>query len=240
MQDPRGKEINGIYTRDRVLKIAEELFFTQGFFETSMREIAHAAHVTPTAIYRHFVNKEAVLKEIIDPVVTEFWSTYEAACAQFIQNLKDPDRNAYVIRELFTHDDTFWVLSLIDQHPKHWDFILFKSAGTPYKTFVDKLIDRETEITFECIKIATTYNRYARMITYDEIRIIIESHMHTCFRTHHGAFPRNIRTRAFSTSARMMSHFFAELILPEDQAADFKNRQMLFAHDVSIHEREVL
>lgn len=239
-RDPRGKEIDGIYTRERVLNIAEELFFTQGYSETSMREIARAACVTPTAIYRHFAGKEAVLKDIIDPVITEFWNMYETACAQFIQNLKDPQRKDEVLRELFTHDDTFWVLSLIDQHPKHWDFILFKSTGTPYETFVDELIDRETEITFECIKIAAAHNRYARMITYEEIRVLIESHMHTCFRTNHSSFPNNVKIRAFSTSARMMSHFFAELILPEDEVADFKNQQMLFAHDISVREKEVV
>lgn len=44
--------------RERVLSEARELFFTLGYADVSMREIADAAEMTQAALYYHFRNKE--------------------------------------------------------------------------------------------------------------------------------------------------------------------------------------
>ena len=50
--------------RSRILDAARELFVECGYDATTMRAIADRIEFTPTAIYHHFANKEALLHEI--------------------------------------------------------------------------------------------------------------------------------------------------------------------------------
>jgi len=60
----------------RVLETALELFSSQGFGATSMRQIAEASGISVGNLYHHFPNKEAIFKRLID----DYWSL-----------LRDPD-----------------------------------------------------------------------------------------------------------------------------------------------------
>jgi AcrR family transcriptional regulator len=51
-------------TRSRIQDIARDLFVEQGYEATTMRAIADRLEFTPTAIYHHFENKEALLHEV--------------------------------------------------------------------------------------------------------------------------------------------------------------------------------
>ena len=54
------------HTADRILRAARTLFEREGAAGVSMRRVATAVGVTPMAIYRHFPNREALLKRIGD------------------------------------------------------------------------------------------------------------------------------------------------------------------------------
>jgi AcrR family transcriptional regulator len=51
-------------TRERILGAARELFGSWGYEAVTMREIARKIEYTPTAIYFHFQDKEALLREL--------------------------------------------------------------------------------------------------------------------------------------------------------------------------------
>jgi AcrR family transcriptional regulator len=51
-------------TRQRILDAAREMFVELGYDATTMRAIADRIEYTPTAIYHHFRNKEALLAEL--------------------------------------------------------------------------------------------------------------------------------------------------------------------------------
>jgi AcrR family transcriptional regulator len=51
-------------TRERILDAAREMFVQLGYEATTMRAIANRIEYTPTAIYHHFRNKEALLTEL--------------------------------------------------------------------------------------------------------------------------------------------------------------------------------
>ena len=51
-------------TRQRILDAAREMFVRHGYEATTMRAIAEKIEYTPTAIYHHFENKEALLTEL--------------------------------------------------------------------------------------------------------------------------------------------------------------------------------
>lgn len=74
--------------RDRILRVALELFTEQGYDGTSLREIAERLNVTKAALYYHFKSKEALLlslmeelKESIDALVD--WAREQEFSAEF-------------------------------------------------------------------------------------------------------------------------------------------------------------
>lgn len=52
--------------REKILEAARELFVKEGYEAVSMRKIADRIEYSPTAIYFHFKDKEALLKELCD------------------------------------------------------------------------------------------------------------------------------------------------------------------------------
>ena len=53
-----------VETRQQILDAAREMFVVHGYEATTMRAIAERIEYTPTAIYHHFRNKEALLAEL--------------------------------------------------------------------------------------------------------------------------------------------------------------------------------
>ncbi len=52
-------------TRERILDAARKMFVRHGYEATTMRAIADKIEYTPTAIYHHFRNKQALLTELV-------------------------------------------------------------------------------------------------------------------------------------------------------------------------------
>jgi TetR/AcrR family transcriptional regulator, acrAB operon repressor len=69
-------EAKSLDSRDEILKAAISLFAGRGFHETSMSEVARAAHVSKALIFWHFKTKEelfmAVLSRVLEPYVIDF------------------------------------------------------------------------------------------------------------------------------------------------------------------------
>jgi AcrR family transcriptional regulator len=59
-------------TRERILHQARELLLSRGFGGFSMRALAQGVGVTPTALYRHFADKDALLAELVDEGFSTF------------------------------------------------------------------------------------------------------------------------------------------------------------------------
>lgn len=52
--------------REKILDAARDLFVNEGYEAVSMRKIADRIEYSPTAIYLHFKDKEAVMRELCD------------------------------------------------------------------------------------------------------------------------------------------------------------------------------
>lgn len=57
-------------TQEKILRAARKLLEKEGAQAVSMRRVAEAVGITPMAIYRHFANREALLKRISDDAFT--------------------------------------------------------------------------------------------------------------------------------------------------------------------------
>ncbi len=107
-------------TRDKILDAARELFYEHGYYATSTRVIARDAGVNEVTLFRHFGNKEELLKAIIQVDYGE------------IDTFKDfifPEEESQNIRE----DLTLMLQTLHDQVSKNrkiisiiWDLNMSK------------------------------------------------------------------------------------------------------------------
>lgn len=64
VRDRRARERDG--TRARIMDAARRMFAAEGFDAVSMRRIAEAIEYSPTAIYVHFKDKDALFRAICD------------------------------------------------------------------------------------------------------------------------------------------------------------------------------
>jgi AcrR family transcriptional regulator len=71
--------------RSAILDAARELFVERGVEATTMREIARRIDYSPTAIYLHFKDKEALIRELCD---TDFLTLAQEL--QAIERIADP------------------------------------------------------------------------------------------------------------------------------------------------------
>lgn len=93
--------------RDRILRVAAELFLTGGYAETSIRNIADAVEMRPASIYHHFSSKDALLAEILDIGMDAVTTAFEAASEATSGTASGLDRlEAHVgahLQALFAH-----------------------------------------------------------------------------------------------------------------------------------------
>ena len=66
-------------TPEKILRAARKLFEKEGAGAVSMRRVAEAVGITPMAIYRHFANREALLKRISDDAFAEVAAQWQQA-----------------------------------------------------------------------------------------------------------------------------------------------------------------
>jgi len=59
-------------TKDLILQASKEEFILNGYNNASLRNIALKCHISATAIYRHFKNKEEIFNAVIEPLITYF------------------------------------------------------------------------------------------------------------------------------------------------------------------------
>src|SRR5262245_46461386 len=93
--------------RTRILDAARDLFAAEGYDAVSMRKIADAIEYSPTAIYAHFADKAALMRELC----REDFGKMNAANAEALA-VEDPVER---IRQLGQHYIRFAVT-----HPNHF------------------------------------------------------------------------------------------------------------------------
>ena len=53
-------------TKERILRIALELFAQNGYLGTSMNDIAGQLGITKAALYKHYASKQEILDKIVE------------------------------------------------------------------------------------------------------------------------------------------------------------------------------
>ena len=120
-------------TKDLILKVSKEEFILRGYDNASLRIIAKRCHISATAIYRHFQNKEEIFEAVIEPFINHF-----NQMTKYIENTDNEYLKNEKVSEIwdFEHDGSFQynllfgefndLVKLIVMERKKWfkDFIV--------------------------------------------------------------------------------------------------------------------
>ena len=104
----------GERTRREILDAAKELFLSQGYTATTMRQVARAVGITPGAIYNHFPGKDEIFGTLIQEVAPyeQLFALLREIEADQLENLL---REAFRgVMELLTDHQDYIRLALID------------------------------------------------------------------------------------------------------------------------------
>ena len=71
--------------KDKIIRFAQQKFFSEGFYKTTMDEISRELQISKKTIYKFFPSKEKLVEEITDCML------YDANCE--IETITDSDEN---------------------------------------------------------------------------------------------------------------------------------------------------
>ena len=105
----------GAATRQRILAVAMELFSTQGYAGTSIRDITLAMGMTKASLYYYFESKEQILEAVTEPLRLEMEelmartvASPKPAPAELLTDLVDVlSRHALLLTTLFNDPSAF-------------------------------------------------------------------------------------------------------------------------------------
>ncbi len=164
---------NGIETKNMILSVSKQLFFDNGFKETSIRTIAKEANISSGTIYKHFENKEAILDEILLPHIDKLWDIFESILKDFEQRL-EKSKTKEDIRALVMNESYEITYNYMKKNPEIWYFIFFNSKGTKYDMFFYKVVDWEVKKTLMMLEKIDKEKRYLSMVSDVEIYFLVE------------------------------------------------------------------
>ncbi len=157
-------------TKARILEVSRDLFFSKGFHETSIREIAKAVGISSGAIYKHFDNKENILYEIVEPHVSNWWKVCDSETAIFKENIIRFKKNEIGFEQLANNEAI-------------WKFIFLYSKGTKYEYFLDELVEWEYNITIDMLNLIYEDKEYFKFASEKEFKYIIRTSFEAVFYT---------------------------------------------------------
>ncbi|MEZ5570142.1 MAG: helix-turn-helix domain-containing protein [Halioglobus sp.] len=102
MTKPASVPASTTSTRDLILNAAENLFASQGYGATTIKQVAEQVGVQGPALYKHFTSKRALFEEVLERLFTPFLALMEDAArggsldAMLKQHLANPNASRIV------------------------------------------------------------------------------------------------------------------------------------------------
>ena len=130
-------------TKDTILSAACDIYLMEGYKGMSMRKVAQKAGISPTAIYRHYENKEALHNQVLREGFRTFDSYLQAALAGRSAlerlNLAADRFFAFATEQKKYHEILFLTMDHTVEHTIKG--ALFKDATVSQKFMVDRVRD---------------------------------------------------------------------------------------------------
>lgn len=114
--------------KNKILQVAENIFYEKGFKETTTRSIASQVGISVSNLYLYYENKEAIFIGVIDDFYRDFINSLERF---FVHEDKDMNMSTSI--------STF-IQKIIIKDQKKFVIITDKSQGTKYEGFKEQII----------------------------------------------------------------------------------------------------
>jgi len=157
-------------TKDLILKVSKEEFILKGYNNSSLRDIANKCHISATAIYRHFKNKEEIFDAVINPFVNYF--------NQIINYVEKKD-NEFLKKEKvsdiwsFEHDGRFQYKLLFAEY-NDLVILLVKERKQWFKDFI---INYEFDATIKYINQMKKEGYKIKDFNLISFRVLLDSYL---------------------------------------------------------------
>lgn len=125
-----------------LLEAGKKEFLAHGFQGASMRNIAAAAGVTTGALYRYYLDKEALFDALVEGPAGTLEASYRKQQKDFAEQTLQSQLAG--LPEISDGTAAWWMDYIYD-HYDAFKLIACCSAGTRYEHYIDTLIDIEAE-----------------------------------------------------------------------------------------------
>jgi len=110
-------------TKEKILEIARQKFFQDGFVKTSIDEIAREYHISKKTIYKHFKSKD----DLLTGVVKDFTGRVTNTIIEIMKSKKNSIEKLIDVLDLIQNSIRQFSLRYIDDIQKHkpklWNYI---------------------------------------------------------------------------------------------------------------------
>lgn len=130
-------QLRSAQTRDRIRAVAADLFIRNGYLETDVKVITHAADLTPGAFYYHFASKEALVVEIIAEGWSRIWNLIIGRLEAAEPGLENVIAASLAQAELLTTDEFVWVAIQLNLACGHLSVDGRRDLQRQYDRFID-------------------------------------------------------------------------------------------------------
>lgn len=121
-------------SHERILAAARSEFMQYGYKEASMRRIGEASGLTAAALYRHFVNKEALFGAVVEPAVHDIYAWIDAHVARAEAAVKAGGQG------LWQDTEIDMMREVVYPRMDEYRLLLNCAAGSKYENFLHDLV----------------------------------------------------------------------------------------------------
>lgn len=154
---------------EKIEACAKKEFLERGYVEASLRTIAAEAGTTTGSIYSRYGGKEGIFSIIVEPAAREFTDLFEGVQKQF-QKLS-PDKQAESLNQ-FTQSGMQQMVEYMYAHFEEFQLLVNSAYGTRFQNFVERLVEIETEYTYQSMEATGLKLPDGKEITKDFMHIM--------------------------------------------------------------------
>lgn len=143
-----------------ILSVARQEFISNGYKDTSMRDIAQKANVGLSNIYNYFKNKDEIYIAIVQPAKSDIFT--------FItQQHTEENIDFHRMTELGHNEEAIkYYIDLIEKYKEEYRLLLYYSQGSSMCNFRDELTDHMTNVSYDYMALEKKHDVRVNEVSY--------------------------------------------------------------------------
>lgn len=184
-------------TNSKIIHYIREEFLNFGYEKASLNRVSAKVGITTAALYKHFKNKEDMFRFLVKDTLDDLNEVNDSDIEQ-MNTMADYD-------PFKPERADFWVDFIFD-HFEGLELLLCCSKGSPYESFEEDLISKESEASIEYARIMKDRKSSVRDISDMQWHILATAYIHLVFEI--------VRHHMTKEQAREHMRFISDLLYP--------------------------